>query len=221
MLAYSVIVAFEVVFSGEHYVVDVLAALLVASFLAVMAHIRWASLVENVRAAAARRAARRRMLVPDPTPAPAHVYGGDRGQTLIEFAFIAPLIFLFLFVIVDFGIALDRRITLQHAVREGARYGAVTANVTGIKQTTVNQAQGIVDTSKVTVCYEDTTFDANATVGDVGDSVRVTATFSYEFPILSELWQAFGGSPLEIDMSPGATGRLELSVPGATACGGP
>lgn len=145
----------------------------------------------------------------------------ERGQTLIEFAFIAPLIFLFLFAIVDFGIALDRRITLQHAVREGARYGAVNPSAAAIQNVTVAQAQDLIDAGDVTVCYKDTTFDANATVGDVGDSVRVTATFSYEFPILSELWQAFGGSPLEIDMSPGATGRLELSVPGATACGGP
>lgn len=142
----------------------------------------------------------------------------DRGQTLIEFAFIAPLIFLFLFVIVDFGIALDRRITLQHAVREGARYGAVTASAAAIQNTTADQAQGLVDASDVTVCYEDTAFDANSTNGDVGDAVRVKAAFSYEFPILSELWAAFGGSPLTIDMSPQATGRLELSVPGATPC---
>lgn len=137
---------------------------------------------------------------------------------MIEFAFIAPLIFLFLFVIVDFGIALDRRITLQHAVREGARYGAVSASAAAIQNTTAGQAQGLVDAGGVTVCYEDTTFDANSTVGDVGDAVRVKAAFSYQFPILSELWTAFGGSPLTIDMSPQATGRLELSVPGATPC---
>ncbi|HXF50538.1 MAG TPA: TadE family protein [Dehalococcoidia bacterium] len=140
----------------------------------------------------------------------------DRGQTLIEFAFIAPLIFLFLFVIVDFGIALDRRITLQHAVREGARYGAVTADPAAVRQTTADQAQDLIDTGDVTVCYEDV--NGNGGVGEVGDGVKVSAAFSYEFPILSELWQAFGGSPFTIDMSPSATGRLELSVPGATAC---
>jgi Flp pilus assembly protein TadG len=151
-------------------------------------------------------------------PTPSDHHRGSRGQTLIEFALVAPLIFLLLFVIVDFGIALDRRITLQHAVREGARYGAVNASVAAIKQATADQAQDLIGTGDVTVCYADTPFDANVTVGDVGDSVRVKAAFSYTFPILNELWKAFGGSPLTIDMSPSATGRLELSVPGATAC---
>ena len=51
--------------------------------------------------------------------------GSEGGQTLIEFALIMPIVFLFLFVLVDFGIAMDRRLVLQHAVREGARYAAV------------------------------------------------------------------------------------------------
>ena len=49
----------------------------------------------------------------------------EGGQTLIEFALAAPLLLVFLLAIVDFGIAIDRRIVLDHAVREGARYASV------------------------------------------------------------------------------------------------
>ena len=50
----------------------------------------------------------------------------ERGQALVEFAFIGPLLLFFILIVVDFGIAMDRRELVQHAVREGARRAAVT-----------------------------------------------------------------------------------------------
>src|SRR5438093_13787293 len=49
----------------------------------------------------------------------------QNGQALIEFAFVAPLLFLFILIAVDFGIALDRREVIQPAVCEGPRTVAV------------------------------------------------------------------------------------------------
>ncbi len=138
-----------------------------------------------------------------------------RGQTLIEFAFVAPLMFIFLFAIVDFGIALDRRITLQHAVREGARKGAVTNDITAIIDTTVNQSQGLLDPAGVEVCYEDN--DNNGNPGDPGDNVRATAHSTYELAILGAI--VIGGPlPTSIDMNPSADMRLENSVNVAPPC---
>lgn len=48
-----------------------------------------------------------------------------KGQTLIEFALVAPLLFVLLFAIVDLGWMFYVNLTMQHAVREGTRY-AVT-----------------------------------------------------------------------------------------------
>ncbi len=142
----------------------------------------------------------------------------QRGQTLIEFALIMPMIFLFLFVIVDFGIALDRRIALQHAVREGARYAAVHTSEAGIQNKTVAQAQDVIAAGDVAVCYIDGD-DSNTAVGDSGDSVRVSVTFGYDLaivgPVLSGL---FGGTTGTIDMTPSGTARLERSVSGAAPC---
>jgi hypothetical protein len=135
----------------------------------------------------------------------------ERGQALIEFALVTPWILILLFAIIDGGIAMDRRQVLQHAVREGARYAAVHTDEDDIKQKTVAQAQDLIDTDDVTVCYIDG--------GDPGDSVRVSASFTYDFaivgPVLSGL---FGGSVGSIDMTPSGTARLETSVSGATLC---
>jgi Flp pilus assembly protein TadG len=49
----------------------------------------------------------------------------QRGATTVEFALIAPILLLLLCVALDLGIALWVNLTMQYAVREGARY-AVT-----------------------------------------------------------------------------------------------
>ena len=139
----------------------------------------------------------------------------ERGQTLIEFAFIAPIIFLFLFTIVDFGIAMDRRITIQHAVREGARYAAVHGGPCAdmqIQTRTKDQAQGIIDAGDVTVSYEHNPAAA-------GDNVSVKAHFTYQLAILDTISDTFGVHAGSIDMSPSASARLELAVPNAGGCG--
>jgi Flp pilus assembly protein TadG len=50
---------------------------------------------------------------------------GLRGSTTVEFALIAPVLFFLLFAAVDMGVLLWVNLTMQYAVREGARY-AVT-----------------------------------------------------------------------------------------------
>ena len=70
----------------------------------------------------------------------------------------------------------------------------------------------------VDVCYIDGD-DEGGSVGDPGDSVRVSATFGYDLaivgPVLSGLFQGNAGT---IIMTPSATARLERTVSGAAAC---
>ena len=121
-------------------------------------------------------------------------------------------------MIVDFGIAMDRRIVLQHAVREGARMAAVNGDIDQVCDHTVAEAQGIISGADIAFSYEDLDDPPNLRATDAGDSVKVKASFAYEFPILGEVLSAFGGGPLSIDMTPWGTARLELSVPGETEC---
>lgn len=51
--------------------------------------------------------------------------GCTRGQALVEFAFIAPLFFLLMFSIIEFGRAVYYIQVLNGAAREGARYAIV------------------------------------------------------------------------------------------------
>ena len=48
-------------------------------------------------------------------------FRSERSQSMTEFALIAPLLVLFIFMIVDFGRGIYYYVTLQQAVQEGAR----------------------------------------------------------------------------------------------------
>jgi Flp pilus assembly protein TadG len=63
----------------------------------------------------------------------------ERGQDLIEYALILPVLALLLFGIMEFGLVIFSYNTIGDAAREGARYGAVhcpswstTCNLTDI-----------------------------------------------------------------------------------------
>jgi hypothetical protein len=144
---------------------------------------------------------------------PIRVQHREKGQTLIEFAFVFPLLFVFILLIVDFGFALDRREVVQHAVREGARTGAVGAPISKIMDHTNEQSGNVFDS--VTVCYVDGN-DANSYAGNAGDSVRVSGEYTYDFMIGSGAF--LSGAIPGINMKPSAEARLEKAVQGAGAC---
>lgn len=54
-----------------------------------------------------------------------HTSTTQRGQELVEFALILPLLLLFLFGIIEFGIAVYRYNAIANIGREVARYGAI------------------------------------------------------------------------------------------------
>ena len=141
---------------------------------------------------------------------------GERGQSVLEFALMAPFIFLFLFVIVDFGTALDRRITLQHAVREGARITAVEVDPAAGIDATVDQAQGLVDAADVSVCFID---QDGSGAPNTMEPVRVSLTFDYKYTVpFGSLLSALNiPSSFKIAMDPSATAALENDPePGVT-----
>jgi Flp pilus assembly protein TadG len=142
----------------------------------------------------------------------------ERGQALIEFAFILPILLVFLLSLVDFGIALDRREVIQHAVREGVRQAEVGLSEAQVTNIVVVQSQGILEAGDVTVCYVDG--PGGAPAGFAGSSVRVSADYTYQFSIGGELLDSLGVDPgaLSINMTPSAEGPMETSVLGAVGC---
>lgn len=55
----------------------------------------------------------------------------ERGQSLVEFAFLVPLFLVILLGVLEFGLAFTHNLTLAYATREGARTGAALADGTG------------------------------------------------------------------------------------------
>jgi Flp pilus assembly protein TadG len=106
----------------------------------------------------------------------------ENGQTLVEFALVAPLLLLILFGIVQFGIAFRDSVTLSDAVRVGARKAAVSRTASDPKaavELSVKKAAADLDTSAVTV-----TVDASGGSWQPGSDVTVSATYPYEINIL-------------------------------------
>jgi hypothetical protein len=141
----------------------------------------------------------------------------ERGQALIEFAFVFPILLVFLLMLVDFGIALDRREVIQHAIREAARQGAVGASESAIVDEAIDQSGGSFAAADVTVCYVDGP-GGGPNAGSAGSFVRVSGEYTYEFAVGKEFLGLFGVGAPGIDMTPSADARLERSVPGATEC---
>jgi hypothetical protein len=216
MLGYSCLVALEVVFAGEHYVVDVIGAVAVAGVICVAAQVDYAAALQALP--------RLRLMAGSPGRRPALALRAIRGarqqeggQALIEFAFVMPLLLALLLVLVDFGMAVDHRLVLQHAVSEGVREAMVTDQASQIIDTTVDQSQGLLTSSDVSICYQDQ--NGNGNPGDMGDKVRVAVTYTYKFSAGGgEMLSAFGVPVPSIEMDPSAVAALQTKVDGATAC---
>lgn len=212
---YALVVTAEVVLAGEHYVIDAVGS--VAATLVIVAGTRfdYRRMFSGLQRVWPRAtvAGRMRPGVPALEAVPS-TERWERGQAIIEMILVFPIIFVFILLLADFGIALDRREVLQHAVREGARYGSVGHTVDEVKARTSAQSEKLINNaSMVTVCYADDPGDAETIVGNPGDDVRVSVDFTYDFSLGSdEMLALWGLDPISIDIEPSAHMRLENAV---------
>ena len=108
------------------------------------------------------------------------IRNNEEGQTLVEFALVAPILFLILFGIVQYGIAFKHSIALTDAVRSGARQATVSRNApdpVAATKTAVLKAGSDLDSSKLNVTV-------TAPPWQPGATVTVTATYPYSINIL-------------------------------------
>ena len=147
---------------------------------------------------------------------------GEGGQALVEFAFVLPLLLLFLFAIIDFGLALNQQNSDTNianiAVREAAVVGTTQTVMCGTQTDTTLQQWATCE-SQITggpnltsVCVGDVATSASApsstyTTGDPIE-VKVASTFSW----LKLVSEASGGLSSTIGSS--ATMRMEGSLTG-------
>jgi Flp pilus assembly protein TadG len=108
------------------------------------------------------------------------------GQSLVEFALLAPVFFLLVFGVLDFGRVLFTQMTLQHALREAGRYavtgrrlpgtnpktGNLYTRIESIKQIAQNAAAGL---SVVNISIS-SVLGGNGSAGGPRDTVTVSLT---------------------------------------------
>ena len=118
----------------------------------------------------------------------AHRQHSEDGTSVVEMAFVLPLLLLLVFAIGDFGIAYTRWNSLTNAVREGARVGVVfrapcnAGAVTTEIQNTVSSfaaSAGLDGPSIVTTV-------ANVCAG-TGTPLTITATAPYNYIAMAAL----------------------------------
>ncbi|MEK6709809.1 MAG: TadE/TadG family type IV pilus assembly protein [Nitrospinota bacterium] len=117
---------------------------------------------------------------------------GRRGQAMVEFALILPILILLIMGVLDFARAFNVVQVVTNAAREGARSGIIPTNTSATVTATVNT---YLASAGQTGC---TTTGANlGSAGAAGDSVTVTVTCPF---------QALTGT-----LIPGWTGTINLS----------
>lgn len=111
----------------------------------------------------------------------------QEGAAVIEFALIVTLLFLIVFGIVQFSIALHRKQSLEAAAREGARLASIGATQQAIV-TRVRESQSLFDEMDVIVSFSHTADPPCAGAG-LGNTVQVIATVQDpQYDITIPLW---------------------------------
>jgi hypothetical protein len=119
-----------------------------------------------------------------------------KGQTTVEFALIGILLFGLVFAVIDFGTMLYVNLTMQHAVREGARYAITGPNPLAgdprDRRTLVidkihDSSVGLCDKNPCTISFVNLPNDPN--VG--APSELITIRVAYSWPLLTPIVKPF------------------------------
>ena len=115
----------------------------------------------------------------------------EEGASALEFALVAPLLLMFLFAIVSFGVILAQTMALNNGAREGARFGVVDEKTCSQIESAARDASSAVavTTAGVTVSVKRGQTAASATDAcasgatkpcsgsATGDSIYVTTAY--------------------------------------------
>ncbi len=129
----------------------------------------------------------------------------QRGTAAIEFAIVLPLLMVFIFGIIEFGLVFYDKAMVTNASREAARAGIVYRD----PPLTVAEMQSVVDSycGGRLISFgggpSPTTTVPSGECTNHGDELVVNVAYQYEFLLLPDFLTAFftGGMPGSIDIS--------------------
>jgi Flp pilus assembly protein TadG len=126
----------------------------------------------------------------------------ERGQTIVEFALVAPLLIVLLLGIAQGGVAFNHYLAVTDAARAGSRQ-AIVARISGISVATIQQtaraAAADLNGAQVGVTVTDPT---DPTFSTAGSAITVTVTYPYSINLLG--WVVASGN-----LTSSMTDRLE------------
>lgn len=106
----------------------------------------------------------------------------QRGQALVEFALVVPILCLLLFGIIEYGRILNAQMLITNASREGARRGAVGDNDAAIQTAVNSYLQG--------AGYKTGTLTTQISRSTVGGTDQINVSLQYPVPLVLPLWFA-------------------------------
>lgn len=108
----------------------------------------------------------------------------NKGQSLVEFAIILPILLLLIMGIFEFGMMLNSYLAIQNGAREGARAGIVGSS-NGDIQNLIASASPSLNSGYLTV--DITPSDGSRKSGDTL-TVKVNYDYHLTVPIISSLF---------------------------------
>jgi Flp pilus assembly protein TadG len=127
--------------------------------------------------------------------------GQSRGQALVEFSLVFPLMLLLVFGLIDLGRLVYTNNALSEAAREGARWGSVQArsasDIAGIEAHTVGQVAGIGGVTATATCIRPGTVVMACAPNDTLE-VEAQVTVGMITPVISQLMSVAGLNPFDL-----------------------
>lgn len=112
----------------------------------------------------------------------------SRGQAIIEFTLLLPVIIIIVGGLTDLGLALYVSIGVQNAVREGARIAATIPNPPGVGENDLTVKQAVKDripsAGQFVLSSDSPSNTAAPTDGTCQENVTVAATGTYNYMFL-------------------------------------
>ena len=138
-------------------------------------------------------------------------FRSERGAELIELALVLPMLLLVFAAIVDFGLVMQRYLTLNNAAREGARIAVLP----GYSQTDVqNRVTEYVREGTGDFTLSPATLRTAVSIDPPGatpafPAFQVSVTMPYNYVIVGPVLQLFNKSLSSITLTAVSTMRIE------------
>ncbi|WP_223592031.1 TadE/TadG family type IV pilus assembly protein [Neobacillus bataviensis] len=106
----------------------------------------------------------------------------EKGQSLVEFALILPILILLLLGIIDFARIFHVYLTMDHAGREAARAASIGKDDSNIKSTAINNASSIGLTADKIVVTPTGTRSSGSNV-----TIKITYPVTFLTPMIGNI----------------------------------